>query len=93
MKPAPFKLRFWHFLRESLRLRIITDIQADPLSLYQELKRRNVFRVGAAYVVTAWLLIQVTETISPLFGFDDSPARIAVVVLAIGFIPFLSKRR
>jgi len=59
------------------------------LSLYQELKRRNVFRAGAAYVVTSWLLIQVAETIFPLFGFDDSPARIIVVVLAIGFIPAL----
>lgn len=45
--------------------------------------------MGAAYVVAAWLLIQVAETIFPLFGFDDTPARIVVVVLAIGFIPSL----
>jgi len=59
------------------------------LSLFNELKRRNVFRVGAAYIVAAWLLIQVAETIFPLFGFDETPARIVVVVLAIGFIPSL----
>ncbi len=59
----------------------------QPLSLFNELKRRNVLRVTAAYVVVAWLLIQVAETIFPLFGFDDTPARIVVVVLAIGFIP------
>ena len=35
----------------------------------------------------AWLLIQVVETIFPLFGFDDTPARIVVIVLAIGFVP------
>jgi TolB-like protein/cytochrome c-type biogenesis protein CcmH/NrfG len=58
-----------------------------PLSLFNELKRRNVIRVGAAYVVVAWLLIQVAETIFPLFGFDDTPARIVVIVLAIGFVP------
>jgi len=58
-----------------------------PLSLFNELKRRNVLRVGAAYVVVAWLLIQVAETIFPLFGFDDSPARIVVIVLAIGLVP------
>jgi len=46
-----------------------------------------VLRVGAAYVVVAWLLIQVAETIFPLFGFDDTPARIVVIVLAIGLIP------
>ena len=57
------------------------------MSLINELKRRNVLRVGAAYVVAAWLLIQVAETIFPLFGFDDTPARIVVVMLAIGFIP------
>ena len=44
-------------------------------------------RVGAAYVVVAWLLIQVAETIFPLFGFDDTPARIVVIVLAIGLVP------
>jgi TolB-like protein/TolA-binding protein len=57
--------------------------------ILQELKRRNVFRVGAAYVVVAWLLIQVAETIFPLFGFGDTPARIVVIVLAIGFLPAL----
>ena len=56
-------------------------------SIWRELKRRNVFRVGAAYVVVAWLLIQVAETIFPLFGFDDTPARIVVIVLAIGVVP------
>jgi adenylate cyclase len=65
------------------------SLKGNSLSLFQELKRRNVFRVGAAYTVTAWLLIQVVETIFPLFGFGDSPARVVVVVLAIGFIPSL----
>jgi hypothetical protein len=46
------------------------------------LKRRNVLRVGAAYVLAARLLIQVAETIFPLFGFDDAPARIVVIVLS-----------
>jgi adenylate cyclase len=59
------------------------------MSLLSELNRRNVFRVGAAYVVTSWLLIQVAETIFPLFGFDDAPARVVVVVLAIGLVPAL----
>ena len=59
------------------------------MSFVGELKRRNVLRVGAAYVVVAWLLIQVAETLFPLFGFDDTPARIVVIVLAIGLIPVL----
>jgi TolB-like protein/Tfp pilus assembly protein PilF len=55
----------------------------------EELKRRNVFRVGVAYVVVAWLLIQVAETIFPLFGYGDTPARTVVVILAIGMVPVL----
>ena len=37
----------------------------------------------------AWLLIQVAETIFPLFGFGDTPARLIVILLSIGFIPSL----
>jgi hypothetical protein len=59
------------------------------MSIVGELKRRNVIRVGAAYVVAVWLLIQVAETLFPLFGFDDTPARVVVIVLAIGLIPVL----
>jgi hypothetical protein len=35
------------------------------MSLFAEPKRRNVFRVGAAYVAVAWLIIQVVETPFP----------------------------
>ena len=59
------------------------------MSFLNELKRRNVLRVGAAYIVAAWLIIQVAETIFPLFGFGDTPARLIVIVLSIGFIPSL----
>ena len=59
------------------------------MSLFNELKRRNVPRVGTAYLVSSWLLVQVAETIFPLFGFDDTTARLVVIVLSIGFIPSL----
>ena len=59
------------------------------MSFLNELKRRNVLRVGAVYVFSSWLLIQVAETIFPLFGFGDAPARLVVIVLAIAFIPSL----
>jgi len=56
------------------------------LSLFNEVKRRNVLRVGAAYIVAAWLIIQVVETIFPAFGFGDTAVRIVVILLAVGFI-------
>ena len=33
------------------------------MSLFQELKRRNVFRVGIAYLITAWLVLQVSDVV------------------------------
>jgi TolB-like protein/Flp pilus assembly protein TadD len=59
------------------------------VSIYRELKRRNVLRVGAAYVAAAWLLIQITNTLFPLFGLSDTASRIVVIGLAIGFVPAL----
>jgi TolB-like protein len=35
------------------------------LSFLKELKRRNVFKVGIAYVIVAWLLLQVSDTLVP----------------------------
>ena len=57
------------------------------MSLIRELQRRNVIRVVTAYVVTAWLVIQVVETIFPAFGFGDAAIRIVTIIFAIGLIP------
>lgn len=59
------------------------------MSLFAELKRRNVLRVGAAYVVAAWLVIQVVETIFPAFGFGDAAVRIVTIAFAVGLVPVL----
>jgi TolB-like protein/tetratricopeptide (TPR) repeat protein len=57
------------------------------MSLFSELKRRNVLRVTAAYVAVSWLLIQVVETLFPVFGLSDAAIRAVVIVLAIGLVP------
>lgn len=57
------------------------------MSFLDELKRRNVIRVSTAYAVTAWLLIQVSETVLPVFGFTDFALRGIIVVLAAGAVP------
>jgi TolB-like protein/Flp pilus assembly protein TadD len=57
------------------------------VSLFSELRRRNVYRIAAAYAVAAWLIIQVVETIFPAFGFDDATTRYTVIALVIGFVP------
>lgn len=57
------------------------------MNLFTELKRRNVFRVAVAYVAAAWLLIQVAETLFPIYGLQNNAIRLVVAVLAIGFVP------
>jgi len=59
------------------------------MSLFNELKRRNVFRVGIAYTVAAWLLLQVTDIVFPRIGLPDSAVTLVIALLAIGFIPAL----
>jgi len=46
-----------------------------------------VYRAGAAYVVVAWLLIQVAGTVFPVFGLGDSAVRLVIIILSIGFVP------
>ena len=41
------------------------------MSFFAELKRRNVFRVGIAYVVGSWLFAQVAELAADSFGTPD----------------------
>jgi TolB-like protein len=57
------------------------------MSILSELSRRNVIRVAIAYLAGAWLLIQVLETLFPIFGVPATSIQVIVVILAIGFVP------
>ena len=57
------------------------------MTLFAELKRRNVIRVVAAYVAISWLVIQVAETLFPVFGLSDAAIRTVVILLALGLVP------
>ena len=54
------------------------------MSFFAELKRRNVFRVGAAYLVVAWLLMQVTDTVVPALHLPGWIVTAVVLFLIIG---------
>ena len=58
------------------------------MGFIDELKRRNVFRVGAAYVVLGWLVVQVTETISPALNLPDWTVAFVIWIGIIG-LPFV----
>ena len=59
------------------------------MSFLDELKRRNVIRVAIGYLAGAWLLIQILETLFPIFGIPETSVRIVVIIAAIGFVPVL----
>ncbi len=59
------------------------------MRLIEELKRRNIPRLALAYLVCAWLVIQVGDTILPNFGFSERAVTIVIVITTIGFFPFL----
>ena len=55
------------------------------MSFFKELKRRNVFRVGVAYLITAWLLLQLTDVLTDLLGLPEVGGKFVVAALLIGF--------
>ena len=61
------------------------------MSFFEELKRRNVFRVGIAYLVATWLLIQVSDTVFPRIGLPESAVTLVIALLTIRVIPAFLK--
>jgi TolB-like protein/Flp pilus assembly protein TadD len=57
------------------------------LSLINELKRRNVFKVGIAYVVAAWLVMQIADVVLNNITAPGWVFQVLMLFLAIGF-PF-----
>ncbi|MEE8370973.1 MAG: tetratricopeptide repeat protein, partial [Sphingomonadales bacterium] len=53
--------------------------------LFEELKRRNVVRVGVAYLVVGWLSAQIFELAADSFGAPDWVMKIVLLALLIGF--------
>ena len=54
------------------------------MAFFAELKRRNVIRVGIAYVVVAWVVAQVAEFAFENFGAPDWVLKSVVVMLILG---------
>jgi TolB-like protein/Flp pilus assembly protein TadD len=54
-------------------------------NFFAELKRRKVYRVAAAYVVAAWLIIQVATQTLPFFEIPNWAVRLIIIALCLGF--------
>ena len=57
--------------------------------LWAELRRRNVIRMAGLYLVGAWLIVQIAETLLPAFDVPGWVLRATIILLAIGFVPAL----
>jgi TolB-like protein/Flp pilus assembly protein TadD len=55
------------------------------MSFFNELKRRNVFRVGIAYLVVAWLVMQVADVVINNIGAPGWVFQVILLILGIGF--------
>jgi TolB-like protein/Flp pilus assembly protein TadD len=55
------------------------------MSLFSELKRRNVFRVALLYVVASWVVMQVADVGVSLLGLPVTTGRLVFLLLAVGF--------
>jgi TolB-like protein/Tfp pilus assembly protein PilF len=57
----------------------------NPKNFFAELKRRNVYKVAAAYAIVGWLLIQIATQVFPFFEIPNWAVRLAVLLIVLGF--------
>src|ERR1700716_1240466 len=57
----------------------------NPDSFFGELRRRNVYRVAAAYAIVSWLIIQIATQVFPVLEIPNWCVRLVIVLLALGF--------
>src|SRR6058998_3606594 len=57
----------------------------NPKEFFGELKRRNVYKVAAAYTVVGWLLIQVATQVFPFLEIPNWAIRLVILLTALGF--------
>jgi len=55
------------------------------MSLIAELKRRNVFRVGVAYGIVAWLLVEMASVVLPTFDAPGWVMKVVTFLVILGF--------
>ena len=59
------------------------------MTFITELKRRNVIRVAILYLVSSWVLLQLTDVLSSLLPVPGWAGSLVVMLLILGFVPAL----
>jgi TolB-like protein/Tfp pilus assembly protein PilF len=53
--------------------------------LFNELRRRRVFRMTAVYIITSWVILQVADLLFPAIGIDETALRYVWMAIIAGF--------
>ena len=53
-------------------------------SFFEELKRRHVIRIGIAYLVASWIIIQFIDVVAPTLELPDWLPKVVLILLAVG---------
>ena len=57
----------------------------NPNNFFGELRRRNVYKVAAAYAIVSWLIIQIAAQTFPVLEIPNWCVRLVIVLLVLGF--------
>ncbi len=68
---------------------VMSDKREQRPSFFGELKRRNVFRVGIAYLAVSWVLLQIGDVVFDFLELPASAGKFMLVFLSLLFIPTL----
>ena len=55
------------------------------MSFFNELKHRNVFKVGIAYTIVAWIIIQIADVLAPQLNLPEWTPRMITFFVMLGF--------
>ena len=59
-------------------------ITITNMSLFSELRRRNVFKVALVYVIAGWILIRLVHDLHPLWGLPHWSEKLVGLMLLVG---------
>lgn len=67
-----------------------TPVATRQPGFFAELKRRNVFRAGLAWLALSWFLIALADLLLPALGLPDAAIRWLIIVLGLLLVPVMS---
>ena len=54
-------------------------------TFFEELKRRNVFRVAIAFAIASWLILQIVDVVVPMLGLPEWVGKMVLLMLVVSF--------